>query len=76
MSPAYEEVARANSVRSQAPPLPGERRGGGGGGGSRGPNTVVYEELEAFGGKSLSMKRNQSYSTVVRNETRNGTVNS
>ena len=68
-------MARANSVRSQAPPLPGERSGGGGGG-PKGPNTVVYEELEAFGGKSLSMKRNQSYSTVVRNETRNDTVNS
>ena len=72
MSPAYEVVTEANSVRSRPLPLPRER----GGGGPVASNTAVYEELPAFEGKSLSMKQNQSYSTVLRNETRNGTINS
>ena len=53
MSPAYEVVTEANSVRSRPLPLPRER----GGGGPVASNTAVYEELPAFEGKSLSMKQ-------------------
>ena len=75
---AYDEM-RTNSVRSRPPPPPvapaaAAAGGGGGGGGGEGgeggrreggTGGGIYEELEAFGGKPFSMKRNMSYSTVV-----------
>ena len=71
---------KLTSVQSRPLPPPGTtvaaggkegRKGGGGGGGGgeerkeRGTGGGIYEELEAFGGKPFSMKRNTSYSTVV-----------
>ena len=72
ISPAYEQVTSAASTRPcPPPPILG---GGGGPGGRRSAGTGIYEELEAYGGKSLSMKRNQSYSTVLRSDVKNEVV--
>ena len=73
ISLAYEQVTSAASTRP-FPPLPTLGGGGGGTGGGRSVGIGIYEELEAYGGKSLSMKCNQSYSTVLHSETKNEVV--